>query len=479
MSTLKWIILVAGGLLLFAVRIDSTDEQQVVPLAQEGEKIILFTQEADEHFRTTCLPKVRDWAAAEGLEFIALDAAAGIPSEITATPAIVFQNQQGRALYASRYSELGTIKNFVRTNRLRPQRTAPLCAEEVLQYRSGRAALNAPVKLTELQGSMPEAWSPEAFKSIALASIQRGMEQFTMQSEACLQRTDRAFYCDFHPYRSEEGILYLSLELYSMFNCIRPVFKTADQPLSSAFEDFSQLFEKAGKKLQEELLQQTENSKIGDAWSPIAESIPSKNWDELGLALPPEAANTAPPKTDFTIAQQWAGAQAVVPGVPALFFRFMEPLDRYAGEVPDFAGELTTDANGKLRNGTFTARLKSLTMGMTELDDKVKKKYIYTRKFPEASFYFDLPESAESDLRAGRLNRLAVPGVFTFMQQEKPMTVQAELTPQLLDSGEQQLLVHVQFDLNITDDYGIAGPDGPDPARKTMVFDLNFIMLPQ
>ena len=479
MSLLKWSVVLAAGVLLLAVRAIPSEEIGLPQYASEDEKLIIFQQDADEHFQTTCLPQIREWAKAEGIALIERNAKEGVPADITATPAIVFQNQKGRALYASRYAELGTIKNFVRTNRLRPQMTEPLCAEEVLQYRSGRAALNAPIKLTALQGSMPTDWSIEEFQANALAAIKKGMQAFESQAEACLERTDRAFYCDFHPYRSEDGTLYLSLELYSMFNCIRPVFSTGDQPLSASFADYAELFSEAGKLLQEEILEQTQNSTIGDAWSPIATAVASKSWEELQLALPPEAANAAPPRTDFTIAQQWRGAQSVVPGVPPLFFRFMEPLDRYAGEVPDFAGELQTDEEGKLQSGSFTASLKSLTMGMAELDDKVKKKYIYTRKFPEASFRFDLPESAQANLLAGRLNRVAVPGIFTFMKQEKPMTVQAELTPQLLDSGEQQLLVHVQFDLNITDDYGIAGPDGPDPARKTMVFDLNFIMLPQ
>ncbi|MEL7425401.1 MAG: YceI family protein [Bacteroidota bacterium] len=478
MSTFKWISILALGILLLAARTNPNTELPQ-PLTLEGEKLIVFSQERDEHFRNTSLPKIRDWASAEGLELVELNAADGTPADITATPAIVFQNQQGRALYASRYAELGTIKNFVRTNRLRPQMTVPFCAEQVLQYRSGRGALNAPVKLTTLQGSMPDIWPNDEFQVNALAAIQLGMGEFSPQAEACLERTDRAFYCDFHPYRSADGMLYLSLELYSMFNCIRPVFTTGDQPLRGAFNEYPVLFAQAGKRLQEEILRLTQSSTIGDAWSPLAETVANKSWEDLGLALPPEAANTAPPRTDFTVAQQWAGAKAVVPGVPPLFFRFMEPLDRYAGEVPDFAGELNTDASGNLRSGNFTARLRSLTMGMAELDDKVKKKYIYARKFPEANFRFDLPETAQSLLQAGRLNRIAVPGTFTFMKQEQPMTVQAELTPQLLDSGEQQLLVHVQFDLNITDDYGIAGPDGPDPARKTMVFDLNFIMLPQ
>ncbi|MEL6973481.1 MAG: hypothetical protein AAFO02_25215, partial [Bacteroidota bacterium] len=114
MSTFKWITVLAVGILLLAVR-TNPDAELPQPLAQDDEKLIVFTQEKDEHFRSTSLPKVRDWASAEGLELLELNATDGTPADITATPAIVFQNQQGRALYASRYAELGTIKNFVRT----------------------------------------------------------------------------------------------------------------------------------------------------------------------------------------------------------------------------------------------------------------------------------------------------------------------------------------------------------------------------
>jgi polyisoprenoid-binding protein YceI len=446
--------------------------------AREGEQLIIITQAEDGHFVNNCLTPLKAWAAAEGIKIRQLDPAAGIPEGITATPAILFQNKQGRAIYTSRYAELGTIKNFVRTNRVRPQPPTAFCADDVLQWKSGRAKLNAPIKLTPLRGEVGDNSVAVDFAANALTALTEGMTNFQLQEEACLTKTDRAFYCDVHPYLSAEGELFLSLEIFSMFNCIRPVFSTGDQPLRASFVDYQRVFQKAGQLFQAQIIANITASEIGDAWTPLSSTTPSTNWEKLGLDIDNVQAVTAVLPKNFALAKSWRSSGAAIPGVASLFFRFLEPLDRYAGEVPEFTGTLDLAPNRSLQKGRFTANLSSLTMGMDELDDKVKRKYIYTKRFPEASFTFDLPDP-DQPLLAGQTNRVPVEGLFTFMDKELPLRVQAELTPQLGEQGEQQLLVHVQFELNVTDDFGVQGPDGPDPARKTMVFDLNFFMSPR
>jgi polyisoprenoid-binding protein YceI len=462
----------------FALRSLPAAAAQPTGGSSPDEQLLLFLQPQDEHFRTTCLPQLQAWARQEKLTLVEQDLRQGVPAEITATPAIVFQNARGRAMYASRYAELSTIKNFVRTSRLRTQAPVPLCMDQVLQLADGRALLNAPVKLTTLAGEQPDNWDEKGFREQALAALAQGMDSYQFVATSCLNRTDRAFYCDVHPYRDAAGQLFLSLELYSMFNCIHPVFTTGDQPLRGDSTSFAALFAAAGKLLQTKIAANTQTSILGDAWTPLPGDIPEAPWDNLGLALPANVEVAAILPADFKLEQNWGISGAAIPGVPALFFRFMDPLDRYAGEVPDFTGSLTLSSTGSLQQGTFTTQLQSLTMGMAELDDKVKRKYIYTKRFPAASFSFQLP-ATEPTLAPGRVNRVPVAGTFRFMQYEVPLTVQAEILPQLDDRGSQQLFVHVQFDLNITDDFGIAGPDGPDPARKTLVFDLNFFMYPK
>lgn len=463
--------------LLLAIRISPIIADEQVTLARADEKLLILPQAQDQHFLENSLPQIKDWAEQEKIELIEMDIQQGVPATITATPALVFVNQSGNAIYTSRYAELGTIKNFVRTSRIRPQNQIPLCDEEVLSWEQGRARIHAKIKQTPLSGTNDKRWKEDDFQAKINTALQLGMSNFATVDSSCLARTDRAFYCDIHPYLADDGQLYLSLELFSMFNCIRSVYKTGESPLTGKLEEYEALFTQAGKVFQEQIIQTIQNSEIGDAWTPLPKGIPVKDWEALGFSIPVVDQTVTVFPDDFQLSTQWGSPQAAIPGVPSLFFRFMEPLDRYAGEVPDFEGQLRLHPNGSLRSGNFTAKLKSLTMGMAELDDKVKRKYIYTKRFPEASFEFNLPEG--SSLQAGQVNRIPVDGTFRFMKQEQAMRLQAELTPQLDDDGQQELYVHAQFDLNITDDYGIKGPDGPEKASKTMIFDLNFLLTPQ
>ncbi|MEM1215928.1 MAG: YceI family protein [Bacteroidota bacterium] len=446
--------------------------------ASGDETLLLFLQNNDEHFRNTTLPELEKWTKAEGIHLRVLDAAEGVPAGITATPAIVFANERGRAIYASRYTEWNTIRNFVRTNRLRARAEVPFCTEQTLQWATGRGRVNAPIKLTDLQGELPANWSATAFHTAAVKAIGEGMTAFVVTENACLARTDRAFYCDVHPYRSAAGELFLSLEVYSMFNCIRPVFTTADLPLQGDFAEAEQLFRQAGERFETIIKTTLADSEEGDRWTALPLATPTIAWTDLGLAAPIVANTTAVTDLNMELAPAWSRPTAVLAGVPTLFFNFLPPLDRYAGEVPDFDGDLRLHDNGSLASGTFVAQLKTMTMGMKELDDKVKKKYIFTKRFPEASFAFEIPDAGPA-LRAGVVNRVPIAGVFTFMKKEIPLTVQAEITPQLDEQQHSQLYVHVDFELNVTDDFGVQGPDGPERASKHMAFDLNFFLSPE
>lgn len=471
------ICLASIALVLLATRVQPDANDNTDLSVAEGEKLLLFTQSADEHFTNTTLPQLSAWAAKEKIELVSMDIEQGVPKDITATPALVFLNDKGRTIYASRYTELSTIQNFIRTSRMRSQSAVPWCAEEVLQCKHGRAKLSAPLKITPIRGDFPAKAVENDFSYRAKAAFARGMLNFVEQSEACIQRTDRVFYCDIHPYVNESGELFLSLELFSMFNCIRSVYSTGERPLQGNFSTYESLFTQAGHLFQEQIQMAIRESVIGDAWTPLPEGVSTKNWEELGFPLPAQQQQNILTPSDLVLATSWGDAQAAIPGVPALFFRFPAPLDRYAGEIQDYTATVELHENGSLRAGNFTADLRSLSMGMVELDDKVKRKYIYTKRFPEASFSFTLPNIG-APLLPGHINRIPLAGTFVFMKKESPLLVQADLLPQLNVKGEPELFVQVQFELNITDDYGIAGPDGPEAASKTLIFDLNFIVSP-
>jgi len=444
--------------------------------AQSGQLIVFIQQECDTFFVDNYLNDIITIAGETNCEFILRDAAKGVPGSITTTPAIVYQNHLGRSLYAARYTELNTVKNFIRTARSVPQKKGLLPKENTLFYGEGRAKVAAPIKITDLGGDTPKGFDQEVFKSKAIEAINESMTDFRMAGQMNLQRSDRQFYMDFHPYVEKDGKMYLSLALFSQFNCIIPVFRQFETPLIGKLEDFSCLFEKGAKILQEEILRQLKESKIGDAYSPIPVNITMPTWEDLGLSLPPKPENTNLVNANLTLRTgDWAVAGVIDNQTPLIQFRFAEPLERYAGEVQKMTGKMTVDTNGKISAGNFTVPVKSLTMGIESFDAKIFKSYLKASRFPNASFVFQDIGTHET-LAFGQTTQVTIKGLFKLKNKKKVIPVRAQITPIADKDGNAKLSVNASFQLNITDDFGIEGPDGPSPNRKLMEFNMNFLL---
>ena len=445
--------------------------------AQQAEEVmVVFTQPGDAHFRTGTLPLLRDFAAQNDMLFLEREARLGLPEEITTTPAIVYQNQRGRSIYASRYAELSTIKNFVRTSRISAQSETRLSRKNCLIKKMGRATLYVQFKVTGLTGEVPKGFSQEAFRTEVQEVVSRHMTGFSRAAETCLQRTDRAFYLDLHPYLDAAGKLLLTVEVYSQFSCRIPVYSLAGTPLTGTLDEQEKVLAEAGALLAETLARQIRESTIGDAFTPVPSDVPHLPWDSVS---PPIAGGITPqaggPLRLETAPKQWTSCRALDAKTPVVAFRFAAPLDRYAGEVRQISGHLNFSADFSRITGRFEADMQTLTMGMQSFDENVLNKYIKAFRFPKATFAFDAPFTLPP-AGSGQSIELEVTGTFELMRKKRPVTVKAILTPIRDQSGQPALVVNVNFQLNIVDDFKIKGPEGPDPARKTMLFDLNFLM---
>lgn len=447
------------------------------PLAAQESQLIVFTQsEQDTLFINNYLTDVKAIAEKINSEFIVLEASAGMPEDLTTTPAIVFQNARGRSLYAARYAESSTLKNFVRTARVVPQKSGVLPKENTLIYQDGRAKITAPVKITEPKGAVPTDFDFTAFKTKAMQAINEGMPRYEQRATSKLQRSDRQFYMDFHPYFSKDGAVFLSLALYSQFSCIVPVFEEFETPLQGEMSKYDCLFEKAAKIMDKEIEKQLKSSKIGDAYTPVPIETAVKTWENLGLELPEASANATFTDTDLTIKPgAWTVTGAIDEQTPLIQFRFAEPLERYAGEVKKMEGSLILSPEGKISSGDFTVPVKSLTMGIESFDAKIFKSYLKASKYPEASFRFT-EISGHEPLVFGQATTVIAEGIFKLKNKKKRLPVNAVITPIVDAAGNPQLSCSVDFQLNITDDFGIQGPDGPEPNRKLMEFNLNFLL---
>ena len=446
----------------------------------DGQQLIVFLQaEKDLHFKSVCLPKLEAYALNKKIDLIVRHAEEGLPELITTTPAIVYQNALGRSIYAGRYTEFSTIENFIRTSRMMPQQYANLCKTDILSKEVGRARILAPLKITRLEGKRPADWEQAQFEVMAKKTLTKAMSGFTQQEESCIRKTDRQFYLDIYPYLDEDGLLYLSLALFSQFNCIKPVFTTGNKPLQGQLEKAAELFYQAGQLFEQEITRQLQTSETGDALSPVPKEIPFKCWEALGLLLPEaerqfselEAGQSIPIK----MPNKWQFFQALEADLPVLQFQFMKPLERYSGEVRKVDGRLEMDGAENVFSGAFEVETGSLTMGIADFDRKIHKKYIKAFRFPKAGFEFETDLSATT-LQWEDESAFRIPGIFQLIKYKKPVTIDAQLTPVLSEIGEPLLVVNARFELNITDDFNIEGPDGPDPARKTMIFAANFLM---
>ncbi|MEL6924111.1 MAG: YceI family protein [Bacteroidota bacterium] len=443
-----------------------------------SDQLIIFAQPTDDHFLKETLPSLRSYCEAKCIELIEQPVEAGTPADIVSTPALVFQNHRGRSVYSSRYAEFLTIQNFIRTSRYVPQDGSKVCRKNLLLSQNGRTKIAASMKLTPLTGKLPKAWNVTAFVSKAKAALARGMEGFTAAAEVCLSKTDRLFYMDVHPYLDAEQQLYISVELYSKFSCKIPVYSRLQNPIAGSWNEMEKLFEEAGALFASQIAQQQHSSKIGDAFSVINTEVVTRDWEALGLSLPaPPARSETMQSFDGNLPRNWQFSAAVSAETPVVQFRFMAPLDRYVGEVKNIEGQLQLNENQSLEAGSFTAEMQSLTMGMEDFDRNVLKNYIKAYRFPASVFSFDkVPEMTK--LKMGETTQMQVAGQLKLMKKTHPIEVATELTPIINGEGAIQLQVSCSFDLNITDLYGIKGPDGPTPARKTLQFDLNFLMKP-
>ncbi len=441
------------------------------------EALVIFTQPEDLHFELTTVPQIRQFAEKEGIQLILKEAGEGLPANITTTPALIFQNFRGRSIYSNRYAEFTTISNFVRTSRVASQRPITYLRSEVLARRQGRTTIALPIKITPISGKGAGKIDAEEFKAEIIKELSNAMQSFDWEKEVRLKKTDRLFYIDLHPYLDERKNLYLSSEIYSQFSCQDPIFSQLKTPVNGTWERRKEALKQVAVLLEQEINRQIIESKIGDAFTPVSEETAALEWEDLGLQLPsaPSRPRSISASDLPRIPNGWSFYKATDEAIPIVQFRFMEPLDRYAGEVRTLSGNMELDADQQRLTGNFEAEMQSLTMGMASFDENVLGKYIKAFKFPRSSFQFDSSVPIPP-LNYGQTQEVIVDGTFELMRRKRPVKVQALLTPIVSETGQPLLLVNAFFSLNIVDDFKIKGPDGPAPARKTLLFDLNFLM---
>lgn len=455
-----------------------------VQAAGNGE-LVVFVQKGDDpvtqDFMDNVLPDIKAIAEKQSLDFKLKDVNAGHPEMITFTPAIVFQNHLGRSLYIGRYKLLDKIKTFIRTVKRLPQKKVDNVKHDVLVWENECATIYTPAKITPLAGEVPDGFDQEKFISDARKALDKGMDAYTLQHEFNAQRNFRAMYMAFYPYLSADGKLSISAEMYSQFNCVIPIHKRFENPFEGQWTDWEAVFAEAGKTMQEALKKQLVNVENGDALLPVSRQLEIDSWEAFGLPLPaaPQGSNAAD-VSDIRLGRKWKMDGPIAEDVPVVNFAFQAPVDYYAGEVTKLFGNLTLGAGNAITGAvaTFGVDLSTLTMGDPSLDHHVADMILLT-EHPKAKYIFKKVESVDNPkLAFGSVSQFTVDGTIDFMGKQVPLGVVAQIEPILNEDGKARLQVYCSFNLRLKDNFGIDGPDGPQPAADTMVFLLNFLLKP-
>ena len=439
-------------------------------------QILVFVDESkklDQEFINEYYPEINEVAAGLDIGIQKFDIREGAPEEVTLTPQIAFQNEYGRSFYVGRYSEISRFKVFLRTVARNPQRRKPNIKKDILSYNSGRSTAATPVKITSLQGKY--TGNKGEFYQKALASFNSGFERFSISKTLNFKRTDRLFYLDIHPFVSEDGLLYLSYEIYSQFNCVVPVYSRLINPMVGKVAAFEEVFKQLGHILEAKVFEISSTAQNGDAFNPIKNDIRSKSWGDLGLeASSTQGIENATIIDAGDLSNSWSVLGAVDKITPIIQFNFLAPLDNYAGEVKDLEGKMNW--NGDKLSGVFEVATSNVTMGEETYDNNVHKKYIRVKRFPKAQFTFDDFTLEKRSLIYDEPETLLIPGVFLFMGKEREIVAVSNIIPYMTEDGKTNLIVRAEFDLDIYEHSKVRGPDGPQEARKNMHFQLNFIM---
>lgn len=463
------------SLFLFAPKAEFKQLKNEIAKANEAEEIIVFTQKKDEIFAEKTLPKLQIFCKEKNIKLLENDAQSGLPAEITTTPCIIFQNSKGRSVFSGRYTDWESVVNFVRNSRFLPiEKAENDCRETVFLHQNGRTSVFSLLKITPLTGDLPKNFDQNNFQVLVNQYVKNSLQQFQKVAKACKTKTDRAFYMDMYPYRDKKGIYYLNVALYSQFSCIVPVFENNKKVLQNT--DLQALIKEAAILLEKEIFQQLANSQIGDAVSFVGNEIPVKDWETLGFSLPKMSEKSVVQvntNIEMPLAFKYAGA--INSEIPALQFRFFSPLDRYVGEIKNLNGNMKMLDNQHISLGNFETEMLSLTMGNADFDHKIHEKYIKAQKYPKASFHFEnivLPKP----FKINEVINIPITGKMDFMGKIIPLTVNTVFTPEINENQSFVLKVSCRFSLNITENYGIKGPDGPKNASENMEFLMNFLL---
>ncbi|MEZ4686699.1 MAG: hypothetical protein R3B47_11710 [Bacteroidia bacterium] len=389
-----------------------------------GESLLVFYQrDTDSSFLNNEYRWLKEIAENQQLNLIVFDEKAGFPEQVTATPALMFWGKHGPALFGGKYRERAAVENFLRISRLSPVPSRPDLRRNLLCMKHGRQQVAIPLKITPQQGGYEQQkdWQSllvEAFESQGV---------FVKKDSLQLWPGDRKYYLDLHPWVEADGRMYLTVALFSQFDCIAPVWNNFEKPFVGNIQNPAGAIGSIVAKTDSVIAAFVAGSAGNESLSAVPANGRFFDLDSLSRQPGFEFRGSIP---EYAILTEtvFTRANPASPDLPMLTFNFPAPLDRYAGEIKKLEARLSFSPQFDSISGSVVAEVKSMTMGMRDLDKKVLKSYLQSlQKYPKASL-----NSKPFGFRGhGRRQspRLQLPGIFRMMDKSMPLVTEVLLEP--------------------------------------------------
>ena len=254
------------------------------------------------------------------------------------------------------------------------------------------------------------------------------------------------------------------------------IFTRPGESFTGSWRDRDRLFAGAAAALEEAVNDAIAASPVGDGFDPVPSSTRTVTWSSLGLELPPRPRDRATQFTGPPLGTRWTLSPSDRQAAAQLTFHFPAPLDSYSGEVGRLRGELTfsSDLSVDSVRGFFEADPSSVTMGDPDLDHTLLgKTYLDQERYPTSRFNIESAVADHDTLAYGRLTTVTMRGMFSMKGVSVPLTVRSFFEPVIGAGGNPELVISGRFQISLTP-FSIDGPDGPTPAKETLVFDFEF-----
>jgi hypothetical protein len=405
----------------------------------------------------------------------------GAPAEVAYTPYILYRNHLGNKLFKGRYTSHKRILNFIRTTRRLPQAAIDYEENNVMVWKQDRANLLFKLKITEASGTNSATFDQKKFNKELMKGLRKGFTGTKYSKTQKVGNTDDIFYCNFYPYISQDGRVFVSTEIYSHYDCIHPVYKQFKLPFSSL--SVAEAFDTAATNTFAEIRRQIKDSEIGDAINYATKEIKLIEWKDLNLKkmqAPAESMHSSFKDVDFP--QEWTMYGPVDESTPVLAFNFPPPLRQYGGELKEVRATVSLKEKNSLKDasGKFVVEVSSLDMGEGGLNSAVKNSMLHIDRFPTADLEFLNLNSKDMNLKLGKITQVDIEVRLTIVHKSDTLIARSQFEPFLDDKGNLFLHVFTQFTAeDITGSFHISGPDGPSDSNNKMEFTANFLLKPE